>query len=129
MRVPVLAFVVSLALAASAAAAEPRRRDARHGIRRLRGHRDGVRPYGEAHPRAWIDLRLEVAACRRLAVLSCSDDGVRPPNWSSEQELGGELGSVVVVAVGYNDYENIDARTSRDSARDLPQSGSSTSCG
>ena len=40
-------------------------------------------------------------------MLSCPDDGVRPPNVVEPEELGGELGSVVVVAVGYNDYENI----------------------
>ena len=41
-------------------------------------------------------------------MLSCLYDGVRPPNVVERaEELGGELGSVVVVAVGYNDYENI----------------------
>jgi putative Ig domain-containing protein len=53
-----------------------------------------------------IDLRLEVAACRRLGDTSCPYDGVRPPNVIDRAtELGGELGPVVVVAVGYNDYE------------------------
>ncbi len=53
-----------------------------------------------------IDLRLEVAACRRLASESCPYDGVRPPNVVERaQALGRELGSVVVVVVGYNDYE------------------------
>ena len=53
-----------------------------------------------------VDLRLEVAACRRLGDLSCPYDGVRPPNVIDRATtLGVELGPVVVVAVGYNDYE------------------------
>ena len=53
-----------------------------------------------------VDLKLEVAACRRLGDLSCPYDGVRPPNVIERaSELGRELGRVVVVAVGYNDYE------------------------
>ena len=54
-----------------------------------------------------VDLKLEVAACRRLGDLSCPYDGVRPPNVIERASaLGRELGRVVVVAVGYNDYEN-----------------------
>ena len=54
-----------------------------------------------------IDLKLEVAACRRLATLSCPYDGVRPPSVVERAAaLGRELGPVVVVFVGYNDYEN-----------------------
>jgi hypothetical protein len=53
-----------------------------------------------------IDLRLEVAACRRVGDASCPYDGVRPPNVIDRAgELGAELGPVVVVVVGYNDYE------------------------
>ena len=54
-----------------------------------------------------IDLRLEVAACRRLGDLSCPYDGERPPNVIERATtLGSELGRVVVVMVGYNDYES-----------------------
>jgi hypothetical protein len=54
-----------------------------------------------------IDLRLEVAACRRVGETSCPYDGVRPPNVIDRAtELGRELGPVVVVIVGYNDYES-----------------------
>jgi hypothetical protein len=54
-----------------------------------------------------IDLRLEVAACRRVGEASCPYDGVRPPNVIERaMELGRQLGQVVVVIVGYNDYEN-----------------------
>ena len=53
-----------------------------------------------------IDLRLEVAACRRLALQSCPYDGVRPPNVVDRATtLGRELGPVVIVIVGYNDFE------------------------
>ena len=53
-----------------------------------------------------IDLRLEVAACRRVGDASCPYDGVRPPNVIERAtQLGRELGPVVVVIVGYNDYE------------------------
>ena len=54
-----------------------------------------------------IDLALEVAACRRVGDASCPYDGVRPPNVIDRAtELGRELGSVVVVIAGYNDYED-----------------------
>ena len=53
-----------------------------------------------------IDVRLELAACRRVGDASCPYDGVRPPNVIERAtQLGSELGSVVVVIVGYNDYE------------------------
>jgi putative Ig domain-containing protein len=53
-----------------------------------------------------IDLELELAACRRLGDTSCPYDGVRPPNVIDRaKELGADLGPVVVVVVGYNDYE------------------------
>ena len=53
-----------------------------------------------------IDLRLEVAACRRLGDTSCPYDGVRPPTVIERAAtLGTEIGPVVVVIVGYNDYE------------------------
>jgi hypothetical protein len=53
-----------------------------------------------------IDLELELAACRRLGDTSCPYDGVRPPNVIDRATaLGPEMGSVVVVIVGYNDFE------------------------
>ena len=48
-----------------------------------------------------IDLRLEVAACRRLGDTSCPYDGVRPPTVIERAAtLGTEIGPVVVVIVG-----------------------------
>jgi hypothetical protein len=53
-----------------------------------------------------IDLQLETAACRRLGDTSCPYDGARPPNVVDRAtQLGTALGPVVVVVVGYNDYE------------------------
>ncbi|HEX3290270.1 MAG TPA: hypothetical protein VHR46_02670 [Gaiella sp.] len=53
-----------------------------------------------------IDLRLEVAACRRLGDASCPYDGVRPPNVIDRATaLAADMGPVVVVIVGYNDFE------------------------
>jgi hypothetical protein len=53
-----------------------------------------------------IDARLELAACRRVGDASCPYDGVRPPNVIERAtQLGAQLGPVVVVIVGYNDYE------------------------
>lgn len=58
-----------------------------------------------------IDLRLEVTVCRRVAQESCPYDGKRPLNVVQlARDAGAALGPVVVVAVGYNDYE----RTYRD---------------
>jgi hypothetical protein len=49
---------------------------------------------------------LQIAVCRRLTGISCPFDGERPPNLVVVvQGLGGEIGSTVVVEVGYNDPE------------------------
>ncbi len=73
---------------------------------------------------AGIDLKLEVAACRRLGDLSCPYDGVRPPNVIERASaLGRDLGPVVVVAVGYNDYENNYADNIEETLRILEKSG------
>ena len=59
---------------------------------------------------AGIDLDLEAAVCRRLAGDSCPYDGVRPPTLV-DLLPSLRLGSTVVVAVGYNDYETTFAAT------------------
>jgi hypothetical protein len=54
-----------------------------------------------------IDLDLEVAPCRRVDGEGCPYMGVRPPSVVDlAQSLGSKLGSNVVVAVGYNDFED-----------------------
>jgi len=54
-----------------------------------------------------IDLDLEVAPCRRVEGEGCPIDGVRPPSAVQLiQSLGSKIGPTVVVAVGYNDFED-----------------------
>jgi len=53
-----------------------------------------------------VDLRLELAPCRRIAPDSCPYAGTRPPTLLDVVgRLGPALGPTVVVAVGYNDFE------------------------
>jgi hypothetical protein len=57
--------------------------------------------------RQGIDLDLEVAPCRHVDQESCPVDGVRPPNVVQlANTMGLRLGPNVVVAVGYNDFED-----------------------
>ena len=55
-----------------------------------------------------IELKLEVASCRRIELQSCSvEDGVRPPSvLELVKARGAALGPTVIVAVGYNDFEH-----------------------
>jgi hypothetical protein len=127
-RVPSLALVVGLAgvLAALAAAADPARSDAT----RVTIFGDSAATAIAYDPKARqiagtdVDLRLEVAACRRLGDLSCPYDGVRPPNVIDRASaLGRDLGPVVVVAVGYNDYESNYADNIEEALRVFSKSG------
>ena len=71
-----------------------------------------------------IDLRLELAPCRRIAQDSCPYEGVRPPNVIQLVEtLGPALGPTVVVSVGYNDYEDQYARNIEDALAALRKAG------
>ena len=55
-----------------------------------------------------VDLRLQLAPCRRVAEESCPYDGARAPTVIKLIEtLGTALGSTVIVSVGYNDYANL----------------------
>lgn len=57
--------------------------------------------------RQGIDLDLEVAPCRRVDQQSCTVDGVQPPNVVQlVNSMGSKLGPNVVIAVGYNDYQD-----------------------
>ncbi|MGN6797407.1 MAG: putative Ig domain-containing protein [Gaiellaceae bacterium] len=57
--------------------------------------------------RQGIDLDLEVAPCRRVEGEGCPYNGVRPPSAVQLiQSMGSKLGDNVVVAVGYNDFED-----------------------
>ncbi len=54
-----------------------------------------------------VDLNLEVAPCRRLEGEGCPYLGSRPPSAVQViQSLGPKLGPNVVIAVGYNDFED-----------------------
>jgi hypothetical protein len=52
-----------------------------------------------------VDLDLQLAVCRRLVGESCPYEGSRPPSLV-DLLPSLQLGSTVVVAVGYNDWEN-----------------------
>src|SRR4029079_9087034 len=71
-----------------------------------------------------IDLDLEVAPCRRLEGEGCPYQGVRPP--SAVQlinSMGAKLGPNVVVAVGYNDFEDQYAGNIEDAINALTAAG------
>jgi len=54
-----------------------------------------------------VTADLEVAPCRRLEGMGCPVNGVRPPSAVQLiQSLGSKIGPNVVMATGYNDYED-----------------------
>jgi hypothetical protein len=55
-----------------------------------------------------LDLRLELAPCRKLVPIGCAYMGARPPSVLDivRSSTLASLGNIVVVAVGYNDPEN-----------------------
>jgi hypothetical protein len=56
--------------------------------------------------RQGVDLDLEVEPCRRVEGTGCPYKGVTPPSVVElVQSMGAKLGRNVVVAVGYNDFE------------------------
>ena len=70
---------------------------------------DGIQGDGQALGiiNQGIDLDLELAPCRRVDQDSCPNGNVRPPNVIElVQSIGSMLGPNVVVAVGYNDFED-----------------------
>ena len=71
-----------------------------------------------------VDLELEVAPCRRVGQASCPFNGVRPPNVidvvTSE---GAKLGPTVIVAVGYNDFEDQYAKNVSDALDAMQKAG------
>jgi hypothetical protein len=74
--------------------------------------------------RQGIDLDLEVAPCRRVEGVGCPIDGVTPPSLLQVvQSLGAKLGDNVVVAVGYNDFEDQYAGNIEDAINSLTTAG------
>jgi sirohydrochlorin ferrochelatase len=71
-----------------------------------------------------IDLDLEVAPCRRVEGEGCPIGGVRPPSAVQlVQSLGSKIGDSVVVAVGYNDFEDQYAGNIEDAINALTAAG------
>ncbi len=70
------------------------------------------------------DVDLQIAVCRRLTGSSCPFEGERPPNLVElVQTLRSEIGSTVVVEVGYNDPEEGFAAAVEDSVHSLLAAG------
>jgi hypothetical protein len=73
---------------------------------------------------AGIDLELEIAPCRRVGQDSCPYNGVRPPNVIElVRSMGARLGPTVIVAVGYNDFEDQYAGNVEEALDDLEAAG------
>ena len=55
-----------------------------------------------------IDLRLELASCRKLVPIGCAYMGGRPPSVLNVVDASSlsQLGNIVIVSVGYNDPPN-----------------------
>ena len=71
-----------------------------------------------------VDLRLEMAPCRRVSQASCPYEGARPLTVVGLiPTLGDALGQTVVVAVGYNDYESAYAGDIEDALAALRKAG------
>ena len=71
-----------------------------------------------------IDLRLELAPCRRVGQSSCPYHGGRPATVIDlVPTLAVELGQTVVIAVGYNDYESAYAEDIEDALIALRKAG------
>ena len=69
-----------------------------------------------------IDLDLQLAVCRRLVGDSCPYEGVRPPTLVDLLPTI-QLGSTVVVEVGYNDWEDPFADSVETSLQALRKAG------
>jgi hypothetical protein len=71
-----------------------------------------------------VDLDLETAPCRRVDGDSCPYEGSRVPTLVElAKTLGSKLGPNVVVAVGYNDFENVYAQNIRTALTTLKAQG------
>lgn len=71
-----------------------------------------------------LDLKMQVAVCRRLTGASCPYEGAQAPTLADVVAAQGrELGPTVVVAVGYNDYEQTFAASVASSVRALLAAG------
>lgn len=109
MRVRAILAILVLALGFGALTAQAGTRDLQHVTLIGDSVADAVPSDDQAVAilRQGVDLDLEVAPCRRVDQQSCTVDGVQPPNVVQlVKSMGSKLGPNVVVAVGYNDYED-----------------------
>jgi hypothetical protein len=109
VRVRVILAGLLLALVLGAVSAQAGTRDLQHVTVIGDSVADGVGNDSNAVAilRQGIELDLEVAACRRVDQQSCTVNGVQPPNVVQlVKTMGSKLGPNVVIAVGYNDYED-----------------------
>jgi hypothetical protein len=103
-----LAFFL-VALAVGAATARAGARDLQHVTLIGDSVADAIPATGDAATivKQGVDLDFEVAPCRRVEGEGCPVDGVRPPSVVElAKSMGSRLGPNVVVAVGYNDFED-----------------------
>jgi hypothetical protein len=71
-----------------------------------------------------IDLRLQVAVCRRLTGASCPFEGQRAPTLVDVvADEGPGLGPVVILIMGYNDYQQSFASSVESAVRALVDAG------
>jgi hypothetical protein len=70
-----------------------------------------------------VSLNLQFAACRRVVQLSCPYMGSRPPTVIDVINSGEPLGETVIVAVGYNDFEDTYAQSIDDAVAALRTRG------
>jgi hypothetical protein len=74
--------------------------------------------------RRGIQINLQLAACRRLVEPSCTVAGVTPPTALDVIEsMGHRLGPVVVIGVGYNDWQLVYPRDTQLVLAALRQAG------
>jgi hypothetical protein len=74
--------------------------------------------------RQGVDLDMETAPCRRVEGIGCPIDGVRPPSVVQlVQSMGTTIGPDVVIAVGYNDFEDEYAGNVEDALAALKAAG------
>lgn len=82
-------------------------------------------PGATAILRNGVDLQLQAQPCRRLEAVSCPEDNgtVAPTALTLINSLGHALGPTVIMAVGYNDPEDVYASELQDVLTALHQQG------
>lgn len=122
----VIAALVALAALTVAAASPARSTRAQHVTLIGDSVADGIAGYASAVAivQQGIVLDLEVAPCRRVEGIGCPVDGERPPSVVQlVQAMGSKIGPNVVVAVGYNDFEDQYAGNVEDAINALAAAG------